>query len=798
MQFGLDVSTYKRLKEGGQSERKTKIKDEPITIILSLLCGLLLGRVMLFLNEGNVTGIAPFGIAYLLAVVIRKNEKMTLMAALGVSIGYLTINGGSSSSLMYIMATLIIVIYDLVATRMDMRIREIRFFGIILISYLIFGFLINRYDLGVNITLALVNTIVIIPIYYIIKYAINCIEEFNSNYFFSSEEIISMGILLCLMVSGVGSISLMGVSLRNILAYSIILLVAYVGGGAYGTAVGVSMGIIVGMSTGDMMQSMAFYSVIGLISGIFKDTGKVFSFLAAAIMYFALALYSQNLSSFGIVEILIAGTIYLAMPQKIYDAIEVEIDTDKKREMVSDIQLNELKTEFANRVKDLGEALLAVSATLENIGGNEKLLYKNKSTALVENLADRVCANCGECKRCWNRDFTLTYNSFQTLIESCEGNDIVFPKELDKRCIKKFELIRGSEQIISTLNVNELLKQRLEEGRMFLANHIKTISSSIDGMLDDFKRDVTLCGDVEKVIRRALNKNSINYKNIFCYRDNNGRVKIKVSMESCGGGNYCAKSILPIVNSVMRNPMCIDDNQCRLDPNSQDCSIVIQESPKYHVVSYGAMTAKNGEQFTGDTYSFGKTKDGTHITLISDGMGSGPEAGKESKATVELVEKFIESGFGQDTAINMVNSIMSMKFEEDEKFSTLDLNTIDLYSGQASFIKVGAVASFIKRNDKIRVITSNMPPFGLVDKVDVEEVKSKVKNGDIIVTLSDGVLDVDKDNVGGYEWLDEYLKDSSKDPKQLAVDIVEKAKELSGGIAKDDMTVVVSKIYAMY
>lgn len=797
MQFGLDVSTYKRINEG-RDDKKIKINEQPIALISILLSGLLLGRVMLFLNKGNIVGIAPFGIAYLLAVVIRKNEKKTLLAAVGVGIGYLSVGNSLSDGLMYITATLVILIYDLIATRRDMRIREYKLFGLIFLSYLVFGLLINKYDLGVNITLSSVNTIVILPIYYIIKYAINCIEEFNSNYFFASEEIISMGILVCLMISGIGNIGLVGISLRNIGAYLIILVVAYIGGGAYGAAIGVSMGIIVGMGTGDMMGSMTFYSVMGLIAGIFKDTGKFFSLLSAIIMYFAIALYSQELSLIGIIEILMAGLIYLVIPRRVYDIIAIEIDVDRKREMVSDIQLNELKGEFANRVQNLGDALLAISSTLETIGGNEKLLYKNKSAALIENLADRVCANCGECKRCWNRDFTLTYNSFQTLIEGCEEKNIIFPRELDKRCIKKFELIRGSEQIISTLNVNEILKQRLEEGRLFLANHIKTISGSVNGMLEDFKRDVTLCGDVEKSVRRALNKSGINFKNIFCYRDNNGRVKIKVSMENCGGGIYYEKSILPIINSVMRNPMSIDDDRCRIDPDSNICNIVMQESPKYHVISYGAMSAKNGEQFTGDTYSFGKTKDGTYLTLISDGMGSGPEAGKESKATVELVEKFIESGFGQDTAINMVNSIMAMKFEEDEKFSTLDLNAIDLYSGEASFVKVGAVASFIKRNDKVKVITSNMPPFGLVDKVEVEEVKSKVKNGDIIVTLSDGVLDIDKNNVGGYEWLDAYLREATKDPKQLAVDILEKAKELSGGIAKDDMTVVVSKIYAMY
>ena len=140
---------------------------------------------------------------------------------------------------------------------------------------------------------------------------------------------------------------------------------------------------------------------------------------------------------------------------------------------------------------------------------------------------------------------------------------------------------------------------------------------------------------------------------------------------------------------------------------------------------------------------------------------------------------------------------MAMKFEEDEKFSTLDFNMIDLYSGEITFIKVGAVASFIKRGKKVKPIISNMPPLGLVDSVDVEEVKSNVTTGDIIVTISDGILDVNEESLGRYNWIESYLEDCSKDPKKLAEDILDRAKGLSGGRAKDDMTVVVSKVYPL-
>ena len=90
-----------------------------------------------------------------------------------------------------------------------------------------------------------------------------------------------------------------------------------------------------------------------------------------------------------------------------------------------------------------------------------------------------------------------------------------------------------------------------------------------------------------------------------------------------------------------------------------------------------------------------------------------------------------------------------------------------------------------------------MPPFGLVDKVEVEGTEERIKNGDIIITLSDGVLDVDKKGVGNSAWLEEYLVKKGSDPKELVLDILEYSKEINKGI-KDDMTIVVSKVYSVY
>ena len=95
----------------------------------------------------------------------------------------------------------------------------------------------------------------------------------------------------------------------------------------------------------------------------------------------------------------------------------------------------------------------------------------------------------------------------------------------------------------------------------------------------------------------------------------------------------------------------------------------------------------------------------------------------------------------------------------------------------------------------MKSVNSKNLPLGLVDEVKVEIIKDNLKPGDILVNVSDGILDINKLNNGKVSWLEEYLKSINADPRELSAKILERAKKISKGSLSDDMTVVVSKIY---
>lgn len=794
MQYGVDISTYKRL-ENRNNKKELKLQGIPISAIASFLIGFLLSRVLLSVTIDM--GIAPFGIAYLIG--IRKEKgKDILLSLLGIIGGYLSIYKTLEGSVAYCIVAVVVMLYIEMCNKIELKQRDIITFSLIFSTFFIYNLIINNQPIGVNLTFSALKVLSIIPVRYILNYALNCVNELESNYFYSTEELISIGILLCLLVAGVGNVNIFGVYLRNILAITIIAIFAYVGGAGLGSAIGVSMGFVIGITNNDIITAVSLYSLCGLIIGIFKDTGRIFSSIAYFVVYFIISMYSDKFSIYGGIEVLIAITILISIPKRIIESVSKEFNQEKKAEVINDIHLNGVKNEFVDRLDSMKSILSSLSSSILNLGENDILSLNNKGTAMVESLADRVCYNCELKQRCWDRNLHSTFEGFSELISSCEENDIYFPQDLEKKCVKKRSLMKNAQEIVNNYTVNEALKTRLTEGRNLIANHINNIYQTMGDMIRDFEKDISICSEIDKVLKKALNKNKIMYKDVFCYLDRKGRMKIKITLNNCEGESYCAKNILPVINGLVRVPVSISSEGCRIDPDTDDCSMIIEETPKYHMTSYAATRAKDGETSIGDSYSFAKNNDGTYLTIVSDGMGSGPEAGIESGLAVDLIEKFIENGFSEKTAINTVNSVMAMKFNEDEKFTTMDLSIVDLYTGETEFIKIGGVVSFIKRGQDVKVIKSNSLPFGILDSVDISSEKVKLKHGDIIVSISDGVLDIDKNNVGSYSWLQEYLQYADTNPSALSRDILEKAVVLSGGKVWDDMTVLVSKIYSVY
>ena len=588
MQYDINMPTYSEVKD----DRMINFKKYVLKLLVILFGGICISRLSIVTNNEYINEIAPFGIAYLISIMLIKyNSRKDITAAfIGVILGYFSMH---SIQYMNILASTFLYGYGLVINRNSKKNKILSTSFIIFMSYFLYGVLFNGYILTINLLTTTINTLIIIPVYCIIRYSIESLKEINEDYFYSTEEIISVGILIALTVCGIGELNVYDVYARNILSYLLVLVVGYSAGAGYGASMGVVIGLIVGIN-------------------------------------------SENISVPVCIEGGVSLVLFFIVPHRFIEFISLEVSLDRKRDKINRIELNQLKDEFIKKVDNLKDALGSVSVGLNSFSDFQNMYNNDKAATIIGSLADRVCSRCSRCDKCWKNEFSITYNSFESLIKSCEDKNVVFPNYLEKICINKEELINKANYIVINLKGSDVKRECLEEGRLMVANYMKNMSFAIDKLLSDFKRDVVLCTEIEKTIKKAFIRQSIQYRSLLCYRDNSARLKIKMTIEN-KDVNSMSEFILDVINSIVNKPMTISAEECRMETDRNEYVLIFEEVPKYQLVSYGAIKAKDGEDYIGDTYTFGKTKDGKYMTMISDGMGHGINANKESSVTINII-----------------------------------------------------------------------------------------------------------------------------------------------------------------
>ena len=181
---------------------------------------------------------------------------------------------------------------------------------------------------------------------------------------------------------------------------------------------------------------------------------------------------------------------------------------------------------------------------------------------------------------------------------------------------------------------------------------------------------------------------------------------------------------------------------------------------------------------------------GKKAAALSDGMGAGETACKESTLVIELLEELLAAGFPEKAAVQMINTTLATGREEIH-YSTVDLSVFDLYSGECEIVKAGASSTFIKKKDCVEHLSSTSLPIGVVHHIEIDSVRRKLEDGDFVIMVTDGILDALP--VGEQDILLETIIQGSAivNPKEMAHHILEQVLAWTGREPADDMTVIV-------
>ncbi len=793
------MGTYRR-EYNGESLRPVSYTKKAFRIpviqnIILLACiSFLLGRATIL---GSLT---PFGIAFFSYFLIkdRKYFYLGISTLLGIATA-----GVSTQILKYFAA---IFLSYAVFTLIREKIRNKTLYVAGISSMIMFSsgliFLLTSDFYVYDLFIVGFESIVVFVFVYILSYAVPIFIQKNNRKILSGEELVGVAIFMAVAVSGLSDILIAGCSIKRIVGILLTMIFAYYGGSGIGTSVGVTIGLVSSMSSIGTPAVIGTYGFCGLLAGIFRELGKMGSgigmILGNIIMTFYISRFTEATVQFQ--EVAVAFILFLFMPKLIMGYIEKLVNSTTGENQINRIYSDRIKDITYQKIKKYGDAFLELANTYGNIAEKNKIIEQDEIAEIVDQVAIKLCSTCGMCRSCWYTNFYHTYQGIVDILVRLESYEKITldntPEVFKKRCIKIDSLVNTVEEIFYIYYIQYEWQKKLFENRQLISEQFEGISQILVGLADEVNGKVRFNTQIEDEIYVAMDKEGISVNKVTVLERENEKFEIEIERRPCFGRLQCKEKMLPIVSKTIGKPLVRKRGHCKIERDSDICSFSLTEAQNYQIALGTARISKDKQGISGDNYSRIDLADDKSMIVLSDGMGSGEKAAKESSATVAILEQLMEAGFHKDIAIKTVNSILVTK-SSDEIFATMDLTIFDLYTGKVEFVKIGAAPSFIKRkNGVVETIKSTSLPIGILEKVDIESFGKKMESGDFLIMVSDGVLDAEKEMENREEWIANMLEEmNDRNPQTIADQILDTAIKKYQNKIEDDMTVLVAKIW---
>lgn len=489
----------------------------------------------------------------------------------------------------------------------------------------------------------------------------------------------------------------------------------------------------------------------------------------------------------------------------------------------------------AKKLKSLAWSFEGLSqAFSDDIQGGTELSRKD-ALAAMQMTATLVCGDCQRCKifeECSREEKeasgtgTIGYTENITYMENGEHADYIeaagagheeqevcqrqpgrmleafrengsvceedMPEPFLRTCRRREEYLGQLNRNLGRASMNLLWKNRFLESRDAMVEQFRELST----IMEEFSRQIEQTADITSVwkdkVRKQFRKKHIRMHHLLLLEHGDAQREAYLTLSVGGGKCITTKEAAGIFGQAMGSKAWTPDRDEKLVIAKRPSMIRLVEEGKYMMLCGVARRPKSGETISGDNYTCKETFPRQVILSLSDGMGTGEQAAKESRKVIELMEQLLEAGFSARTALKMVNTIFLLTGDEQHP-ATMDLCCVDLYTGVLEAMKLGAVATFILGEDGVEVLEAGDVPMGVLNPVEPTLLSKKLWNNNRIVMVSDGVLDAmpgeDKE-----ASMKEFLSHIPvRTPQDMAERILRFA--AAGDEPLDDMTVLTAGLW---
>lgn len=659
-------------------------------------------------------------------------------------------------------------------------------------------FAISRGGLGFYMAVAAVESALTLAVGYLLQKGVFFLQKRPKYPVLTREETVSLMLLSGGVLSGLATLEqpLLRQSLVPAMAAFLLLLAAEREGIGGGAAVGVFLGFLLYICGGGEFSLLIALSLGGMLAGCVRDLGRLASALAVVLtpVIFLFYIDESVLEPIWMGGLIIGSVVFSLFPRRLLEKMtggrwEAQRPADRYT------NIKEMTEEKLLRFSDAFAALSKTFVQEENRESKEEI------SKLVDAIAGRVCQDCGMVHYCWQEELYRTYSMTFSALSYCDSKGSIGPEQMPEHfretCARTDAFMEAVHEVYESHRRDRLWNSRLIECRELVGQQLLAVGDILKTLSGQMEWKGVFLEETAEALENALRKAGIHPRKVFVTEEKNGRGRqVRLELPACGGKGICRDKILPLVQKAIGCPMVLqEEGLCHYGEREESCILHFQEEPPFCLTTATACTAAEEGQPSGDAAAFLQTEKGQALLALSDGMGVGEEAAKESRIAIELLEQFTQAGFDRELAIQMINSALLLRRGE-ETYATLDICHVDLFSGHAEFLKQGATASYISRGGRVISLRSTTLPAGILQQISVEKNEMLLKDGDMIFLMTDGVTDA----IGGEQktaaWLKEKLNACPMaNPEDAAAYILQEAKKERQDGRQDDMTVLAGRFW---
>lgn len=769
----MEAKGFAKRKNGAVQNEYVK---RGVANVIYMLCGALVSR-------GAVLGeLAPFGASFAAAV----PQKYLLSSLIGTAFGYTLLN--PSDSFRYI--AVVVAIGGLRWLMSDLpKINKSRLFAPLVAFVPVFATGIALLFVSTSTLTSFADCVIEAVIAgaaaYFMSVTVKLSDEKRSITVFNQQETASLVMTGCILILAFGSIAYQNISLGRITAVLIVMLCARYGGVTGGAISGIATGSVFSIASREQGFICGGFAFGGLMSGLFAPLGKAgcaISFIVAnGVMSLA---FGENTSLAGVlIESLAGAAVFMVLPKEVGNVISPVFSNDKNTSLGETLRKNiVMRLDFASK------AISNVKNDVNQVSEKLKKLYSPTFDRVCEDVESEVCSGCGLKTYCFEHREGVTYDDFHRLEEILEAQGSITEKDVEeafvKNCCKKGEIADSMNS-----NYREYLscmeaQRRISDVRGVVAGQFSGVSDVLGDLAKEFKSTMKCDAESSDRIISALSAIGAIPVECICLVSDGGRMSVELELSVKSENKLSRVAIMREVSKCCGRRFDLPSVACEGDR----IRAALCEMPVYDVeIGCDQHIANNGK-LCGDCLDYFNDGFGRTYAIVCDGMGTGGRAAVDGNMAVSVMGRLLRSGLSADSSLQIVNSALMIK-SEDESLSTIDVTSVDLYTGRVTLKKAGAPMTFIRKSG--RVFTREMPslPAGILNSIKFSSDTVSLSTGDMVVMVSDGVV------TGDEKWLEKLIKTWNKGSTQeLARAVVEEAIKRRSDSREDDITAVAIRI----